>query len=92
MMAKQNNYYVIGGQYQHYCYGGAPTLIGAKRMARRHMEYWDNWQVWHAPSIYRAEDVVVVDTPRGEIRIPADGSTPVATATVVGDNICWEAE
>ena len=39
---KQINYYVIGGQYETYCYGGTPTLIGAKRLATKNMEYWDN--------------------------------------------------
>lgn len=58
-MAKVN-YYVIGGQYESYCYGGAPTLIGAKRLANKHKEYWDNWQEWHTPQIYRAEDVETV--------------------------------
>lgn len=29
------NYYVIGGQYEYICYGGTPTLIGAKRLANR---------------------------------------------------------
>ena len=41
---KKINYYVIGGQYVSYCYGGTPTLIGAKRLASKSAEYWDNWQ------------------------------------------------
>ena len=61
-MAKSNNYYVIGGQYESYCYGGAPTLIGAKRIANANQEYWDNWQGWHTPAIYRAEDTEVVES------------------------------
>ena len=36
---KKINYYVIGGQYASYCYGGTPTLIGAKRLARKSAEY-----------------------------------------------------
>lgn len=32
---KKNNYYVIGGQYETCCYGGAPTLTGAKRLATK---------------------------------------------------------
>ena len=35
---KKNNqihYYVIGGQYEYCCYGGTPTLIGAKRLATK---------------------------------------------------------
>lgn len=57
---KKNNYYVIGGQYESCCYGGAPTLIGAKRLATKNKEYWDNWQGWHKPNIYRAEDTEVI--------------------------------
>lgn len=30
---KENKYYVIGGQYEYYCYGGTPTLLGAKNPA-----------------------------------------------------------
>ena len=69
-----NNYYVIGGQYQFYSYGGTPTLLGAKRLANKHVEYWDNWQGWHTPSIYRAEDTYVAAN--GE-RYPAMWAAPV---------------
>ena len=58
----KNNYYVIGGQYERYCYGGTPTLIGAKRLANKNKEYWDNWQGWHTPAIYRAEDTQIVES------------------------------
>lgn len=30
-MKKQINYYVIGEKYYYKCYGGTPTLIGAKQ-------------------------------------------------------------
>lgn len=81
---KKNNYYVIGGQYEYYCYGGTPTLIGAKRLATKCEEYWDNWQGWHKPSIYRAEDTEVIES-RGRIttcdgamiRIPKYWALPV---------------
>lgn len=84
-MAKQeNNYYVIGGQYESICYGGTPTLTGAKRLATKNAEHWDNWQGWHKPSIYRAEDTVEAEsrgrilTPDGwTIRVPKDGATPI---------------
>lgn len=84
-MKKTNNYYVIGGQYEPHCYGGTPTLTGAKRLATKSEEYWDNWQGWHKPSIYRAEDTIVVEA-RGMItyydgtmiRIPKEGATPVS--------------
>lgn len=80
----KNNYYVIGGQYESYCYGGTPTLIGAKRLANRNAEYWDNWQGWHTPEIYCAEDTRVIES-RGrittrdgqEIRVVVSGARPV---------------
>lgn len=84
-MKKENRYYVIGGQYEWYFYGGAPTLIGAKRLASKNLEYWDNWQGWHRPAIYKAEDTVEIEskgritTPDGcTIRIPKVGTTPIA--------------
>ena len=76
---KKANYYIIGGQYYAYCYGSAETLLGAKRIAAKHDEYWDNWQGWHRPKIYRAEDCVLADTQfHGEQMIPDDGAYPVA--------------
>ena len=81
---KKINYYVVGGQYESICYGGTPTLIGAKRLATKNMEYWDNWQGWRKPHIYRAEDTKVIEsrgritTPDGwEIRVPIYGAEPV---------------
>lgn len=86
-MKKEIKYYVIGGQYESCCYGGAPTLLGAKRLATRYAEYWDNWQGWHKPAIYRAEDTEEVEsrgritTPDGRtIRAPKDGAVPVVWA------------
>lgn len=83
-MEKDNRYYIIGGQYESICYGGTPTLIGAKRKATKNMEYWDNWQGWHKPSIYRAEDTHVIisrgriTTPDGvEIRVPKQDAEPI---------------
>lgn len=81
---KKLNYYVIGGQYESICYGGAPTLIGAKRIATRNQEHWDNWQGWHRPRIYAAEDTMEVES-RGRItthdgqmiRIPRRGAEPI---------------
>lgn len=82
---KHNNYYVIGGQYECYCYGGTPTLIGAKRLANKNREYWDNWQGWHTPKIYKAEDTEEIES-RGRItsrdgviiRVPKCYAIPVA--------------
>lgn len=81
----KNNYYVIGGQYEPYCYGGAPTLLGAKRLAGRNMEHWDNHQGWHRPSVYEAGDVIETEA-RGYVThedgdtiiIPREDATPVA--------------
>lgn len=68
-MKKEIKYYVIGGQYESCCYGGAPTLLGAKRLATLRAEYWDNRQGWHKPFVYAAEDVECVES-RGRITTP----------------------
>ncbi len=49
-------YQVIGGQYEYYWYGESASLRGAKIIAGKHKEYWDNWQGWQTPKIYKAED------------------------------------
>ena len=54
-------YQVIGGQYEYCWYGESDTLRGAKIIATKNMEYWDNWQGWHKPSIYLSEDVVEIE-------------------------------
>ena len=69
-------YYVIGGQYESYYYGASDSLRGAKQIAARNREYWDNWQGWHTPRIYRAEDVQVIAS-RGRITTP-DGWDVIA--------------
>lgn len=58
-MKKEIEFYVIGDQYKAYNYGGAATLEGAKRLATKNEEYWDNWQEFHKPAIYKAEDCEV---------------------------------
>lgn len=77
-------YQVIGGQYESVWYGESDSLRGAKRIATSHAEYWDNWQGWHKPRIYRAEDIREIEsngritTPDGwKIRIPAEYAKPV---------------
>lgn len=75
---KTNNYYVIGGQYQAYNHGGTPTLLGAKRLAKKSQEYWDNWQGWHTPAIYAAKDCSAKTNFYGEQMLPNDGAEPVA--------------
>lgn len=74
-------YAVIGGQYQFICYGFCDTLLGAKRLAKRCAEYWDNWQGWHCPAIYHSADVVPylsenICAPYAYC--PKDGASPVA--------------
>lgn len=55
-------YQVIGGQYESCWIGESDSLHGAKILATRNMEYWDNWQGWHKPCIYRAEDVEIAES------------------------------
>lgn len=76
-MKKSNNYLVIGGQYQSYCYGGAATLAGAKRLATKNIEFWDNWQGWHKPLIYATEDCVECNNFFGKQMTPKVGALPV---------------
>ena len=54
-------YQVIGGQYNQKYYGESDSLHGAKMIAAKHDEYWDNWQGWNRPKIYRKEDCKIVD-------------------------------
>lgn len=49
-------YQIIGGQYEQKWYGESDSLRGAKIIAGKHKEYWDNWQGWHVPGIYLAEE------------------------------------
>lgn len=51
-------YYVIGGQYRYHYYGASKTLLGAKMLATRNKEYWDNFVGWMTPRIYSAEPVI----------------------------------
>ena len=78
-------YQVIGRQYEQHWYGESDSLRGAKSIATRHEEYWDNYQGWHKPRIYKAEDVQEIEsygyiTHRdGEmIRVPKRLAEPVA--------------
>lgn len=71
-------YCVIGGQYAMYNYGTVRTLLGAKRLATKRIELWDNWQGWHKPRIYRLEDCVSANTFYGVQLIPGIGTGPVS--------------
>ena len=83
-MKKEMKYAVIGGQYGYFCYGLTPTLIGAKRLATKNIEYWDNWQGWHKPKIYRIEDtkeILIKESitlyDETLMRVPKYGAIPV---------------
>ena len=71
-------YYIIGGQYESHCYGCSETLRGAKAMASRNKEYWDNLQGWHTPRIY-TEDAVQEIESKGRIT-SRDGETIIVPA------------
>ena len=69
-------YYVIGGQYERYNYGGTETVEGAKRLAAASLEYWDNHEGWHKPLIYRAEDCEEYENSFGLDFYPKDFTDP----------------
>lgn len=48
-----DHYIVVGGQYRDCHYGIKPTLHAAKILSTQNAEYWDNWQGWHKPAIYK---------------------------------------
>ena len=76
-MSREIKYYVIGGQYLFRNYGGAYTLEGAKRLATKCEEYWDNWQGFHKPVIYKAEDCIIASNFFGqEDYYPKNGAIP----------------
>lgn len=72
-------YAVIGGQYASFYYGSANTLEGAKRLASKNIELWDNWQGWHYPDIYLSADCCEVRNFYGEQIAANDDAIPVAT-------------
>ena len=82
---KNYKYYVIGGQYVKWCYGGANSIPAAKKIANDCIEYWDNHSGFHKPAIYRAEDTEIIiangETPGyregAEYSVPAFGAEPI---------------
>lgn len=77
-MAKKGNYAVIGGQYRYTNYGVYTTLIGAKRVANKNQEYWDNWQGWTTPKIYHIDDTrKVTDYNGNTVIIPDVNAMPI---------------
>jgi len=59
-------YQVIGGQYESIWYGESDSLLGAKQIASRHVEAWDNYQYWHTPHIYLSEHTEEIES-RGRV-------------------------
>ena len=55
-------YQIIGGQYESHWYGETDSLQGAKQIATRNAEHWDNWQGWHTPAIYLSENTEVIES------------------------------
>lgn len=55
-------YQIIGGQYESHWYGESDSLHGAKCIAAKCEEYWDNWQGWRRPAIYAAENVTEIES------------------------------
>ena len=88
---KEINYYVIGGQHTHYCYGGTSSLTEAKLLAGKKVEYWGNIYGWHVPAIYKAEDTIARDDFYDVTRCPKDGASPIAWGIYVSasDSIAW---
>lgn len=82
---KKINFYVIGGQYESsHCYGGASTLIGAKRLATKNKKILDNSQGKQKLFIYRAEETEEIEsygrittTDGTIIRVPKYGAEPI---------------
>lgn len=54
-------YQVIGGQHEQYWYGESDYAYGAKTIASKHAEYWDNWAGWHTPMVYHSKDCRVIE-------------------------------
>lgn len=83
---------VIGGQYEKAYYGTYDSLLSAKRAATKNAEYWDNFQGWRVPVIYRYEDTEERET-KGMITY-RDGITvrfplPFSSPTWVKINGKW---
>lgn len=55
-------YQIIGGQYESIWYGESDSLLGAKQIASRHVEAWDNWQGVNVPRIYLSENVKEIES------------------------------
>lgn len=76
---KEIKYYVIGGQYADFNHGGAYTLEGAKRLATKYKEHWDNFYGWHKPRIFKANDCEIGTNFFGENYYPKANAVPEAS-------------
>lgn len=83
---KDIRFYVIGGQYAPFNHGGSTTLLGAKKLAKQCVEYWDNWHRRHIPSIYAAEDCEKKTNFFGEAMLPKLGANPI----VFWNGVKWQ--
>lgn len=83
-------YQIIGGQYESIWYGESDSLLGAKQIASRHVEAWDNYQSWNTPKIYLSEHTEEVES-RGRI-LTRDGErivVPTGAPYLIKDNGQW---
>lgn len=86
-MESMKKYQVIGGQYRFCRYGESDSLRGAKQIAAKHGEYWDNWQGWHRPKIYLSADCMMVEPT--EFNYSGIVPTPEAIPAAVWDGKTW---
>lgn len=68
-----NYYYIFGDPFVWNYYGRRRTLLGAKRLANKNVEYWASFQNRRRPRIYKAEDIEFVDG----FPIPKEGAKPI---------------
>lgn len=55
-------YQIIGGQYESIWYGESDSLLGAKQIASRHVEFWDNYRSWNVPKIYLSDHTEEIES------------------------------
>lgn len=79
-------YQIIGGQYAFCRKGESDSLHGAKIIASKNQEYWDNWQGWRTPSIYLADDCIQINPTSFNFSgiVPRPGAMPVASKDASG--------